>query len=273
MKLLPTVSIFILLLLSTSVSQAQEVFLPGSRSQAMAGVSAPLADCWSVFGNQAGLASIDRLTIGGTFQNRFLVSELSTTAGLLILPVHSSVFAISVYQFGKTTFRQQKLGIAFARSLNPRLGFGIQFNYYRFYLGEENRSVGSYGLELGFQYQATDLLLLGIHVINPYKTSIHTFSGEYSYPSLINVGAYFQVSESFAFTSELQKDLLYPLNIKTGLEYDLLNRFFIRTGISAKPYQLSAGMGLAVKKLNIDLAVAYNQYLGNSPSVSFQYQF
>jgi hypothetical protein len=36
---------------------------------------------------------------------------------------------------------------------------------------------------------------------------------------------------------------------------------------------LAAGMGFAVKKLKLDLAVAYNQHLGNSPSVSFQYQF
>ena len=273
MKLLPSFSIFILFILSAPLLKAQEVFLPGSRSQSLAGISVSLADCWSIFGNQAGLAQIDRLTIGGSFQNRFLVKELSTNSGLVILPVHSSVFAFSVYQFGEITFRQEKMGIAFARSLSPRLHFGIQFNYYRFFLAEENKTIGSYGVELGFQYQLTDHLLLGIHALNPYQTNRQTFSGKYSYPSQFNVGAYFKVSESFAFVTELQKDLLYPLNIKTGLEYDVQNKLFIRTGISGKPYQLSAGMGFAVKMLAIDLGVAYNQYLGNSPSVSFQYHF
>ena len=273
MKLLPSFSIFILFILSAPLLKAQEVFLPGSRSQSLAGISVSLADCWSIFGNQAGLAQIDRLTIGGSFQNRFLVKELSTNSGLVILPVHSSVFAFSVYQFGEITFRQEKMGIAFARSLSPRLHFGIQFNYYRFFLAEENKTIGSYGVELGFQYQLTDHLLLGIHALNPYQTNRQTFSGKYSYPSQFNVGAYFKVSESFAFVTELQKDLLYPLNIKTGLEYDVLNKLYIRTGISGKPYQLSAGMGFSVKMLAIDLAVSYNQYLGNSPSVSFQYHF
>ena len=231
-----------------------------------------LADCWSVFGNQAGLAQIDRLTIGGSFQNRFLVKELSLSSGIFIIPVLSSVIAFSVYQFGQTTFRHEKFALAFARSLNPRLHFGIQFNYYRFFLAEENRSIGSPGVELGFQYQLTHQVLLGIHTLNPYRTSIQTLSGEYSYPSIFNIGASFQLSESFGFVAELQKELLYPLNIKTGLEYNILKKLFIRTGVSGKPYQLSAGMGFAVKKLKIDLAVAYNQYLGNSPSVSFQYQ-
>lgn len=273
MKLLPSFSIFIVIVLAAPVLKAQELFFSGSRSQALAGVTSSLADCWSVFGNQSGITSIDRPTVCGTFQNKFLVKELSSSAGIFILPVHSSVFAFSVYQFGKTSFRNEKFGIAFARSLNPKLHFGIQFNYYRFFLAEENQSIGSFGLELGFQHQLTDRLLLGIHALNPYKTSIKTFSGEYSYPSRFNIGAHYQLSESFGFVTELEKDLLYPLNFKTGLEYAILKKLFIRTGISGKPYQLSAGLGFAVDKLKIDLAVAYNQYLGNSPSVSFQYQF
>jgi len=273
MKLLPSFSIFILFILAAPILKAQEVYLPGSRSQALAGASSSLADCWSAFGNQAGLAQVDRLTIGGAFQNRFFVKELSTSSGLLILPVFSSVFAFSVYQFGKTSFRQEKFGLAFARRLNPRLHFGIQFNYYRFFLAEENQSIGTYGVELGFQYQLTHQLLLGIHVLNPYKTYIKTFSGEYSYPSRLNMGASFQLSESFVFVLELQKDLVYPMNIKSGLEYSILKKLTIRTGISGKPYELSAGLGFAVQKLKIDMAVAYNQYLGNSPSISFQYQF
>ena len=223
--------------------------------------------------NQAGLAQIDRLTIGGGFQNRFLIKELSTSSGVLILPVLSSVFAFSVYQFGKTTFRQEKFALAFARSLNSRLHIGIQFNYYLFFLVEENQSIGNYGIEVGIQYQLTDQLLLGFHVLNPYKISLQTISGEYPYPSRFNIGASFHLSESFVFIIELQKDLLYPLNIKSGLEYIILDKLFIRTGISGKPYELSAGMGFAMKKLKIDLAVSYNQYLGDTPSLSFQYQF
>ena len=273
MKLLPALSIFIILVVSTPFLKAQDVFLPGSRSQALAGISVSMVDGWCVFGNQAGLARINHPIIGGSFQNRFLVKELSTSSGFFILPVQSSVFAFSVYQFGKTTFRNEKFGISYARSLSPRLHFGIQFNYYRFFLAENNRTIGSSGVELGFQYQLTNQLLLGIHALNPYKTSIKTYSGEYFYPSRFNFGAFYLISKSFGFVTELEKDLTNPLNIKTGLEYSILDKLQIRTGISGKPYQLSAGIGFSVDKLKIDLAVSYNQYLGNSPSVSFQYQF
>ena len=273
MKLLTAFSISVILFFLSTASKAQETFLPGSRSLALAGASVSLADGWSVFGNQAGLIRITRPTIGGTFQNRFLIKELSTSSGLFILPALNSVFAISVYQFGKSSFRNEKFGIAFARSINPRLHFGLQFNYYRFFLSEENRALGTFGVELGFQYQLTDHLLLGVHSLNPYKNSIKTFSGEHSYPSQFNFGATYQLSKSFGIVTELEKNLSDPANIKTGLEYSILDKLFIRTGFSGKPYQLTAGMGFEVKKLKLDLAVAYNQYLGNSPSVSFQYQF
>lgn len=273
MKLLPAFAGCIILLFIVHFSEAQEIFSPASRAQALAGASASLMDSWSVFGNQAGLAGIKRPVVGGTFQNRFLVKELSTSAGFFILPVHSSIFALSFYQFGKTVFRQEKLGIAYARSLNPRFQAGMQYNYYRYFIAEENKYVGTYGIELGFQYHLKKKVIVGFHALNPYKTVIKTYSGEYKYPNRYILGSWFQLSSSFGFVTELEKQLIYPLIVKTGFEYDIKNKLMLRTGFSAKPFQLTAGMGIELKQLKIDLAVAYNQYLGNSPSASFQYQF
>jgi hypothetical protein len=273
MKLLPVIACSVLLMLSTLPNRAQEVFFPGSRYQALADASVGLTGCWSVFGNQAGLAGIDRPEFGGSFQNRFLVAELSTSAGLFVFPVLSSVFAVSVYQFGKSPFRQDKIAIAYARRISPKLNFGIQFNYYRLFLSEDNRSAGSSGLELGIQYLLNDQLTLGFHILNPYETGIKTYSGNFRYPSQINFGTLYRISDSFCLTSELVNDFTRSFRIKTGLEYKILEKLFLRTGISGKPYHLSAGIGFQVRKLTLDLATTYNQYLGNSPSASFQYQF
>jgi hypothetical protein len=273
MKLLPAFFIFLIVVLLNHFSQAQEVFVPASRSQSLATITACLNDSWSAFGNQAGLAKINHPTISGTFQNRYLIKELSTNAGVFILPVQTSILAVSVYQFGRINFRHEKYGLSYARAISPHLLFGMQFNYYRFFLAEENQYLRSYGLELGFQYQVKPTILLGIHALNPYKTSIKTYSGKYDYPSNVNLGAAIEISKSFDLFAEIEKYFSYPLGVKTGIEYNILNRLYLRTGIFGRQNQLSAGMGFVVKKLKIDLAVAYNQHLGNSPSASFQYQF
>ena len=272
MKLL-TAFLSLIFLSVASVAFAQELFVSDSRSQAMGGASVALSGCWSAFANQAGLATIDGVEIGGSFQNRFLVKELSVRAGLLVVPVQNSVFAVSLYQFGSLPFRQEKFGFAYARSLSPKLSLGVQFNYYRLFISENNRSAGSAGVEFGFQYLVTNRLVFGAHVLNPYQTGIKTFSGNFFFPSRINVGAFYQFSDVFGITSELENDFDRHLVVKTGMEYVISKKFSLKTGVSGKPYQLSAGIGFVHQKLTVDIASTYGQYLGNSPSVSFQYQF
>jgi hypothetical protein len=273
MKLLPTFILVAWIVFTAVKSKAQDVFCSGSRYQALSDATVGLSDCWSVFGNQAGLAMIDRPVVGGSFQNRFLVNELSTRAGLVVLPVQSSVFAFSFSQFGQIPFRQEKIGLAFARGISPKLNFGLQFNSYRLFLSEENKSVSSYGAELGVQYLFTEHLVVGFHVMNPYRTGVKLSSGIFRYPSRIKIGTFYRLSDLFSLSTELENDFDDHFILKTGIEYCILEKLFLRAGVSGKPYQLSAGIGFQVKKLTLDLATTYNQYLGNSPSVSFQYQF
>ena len=273
MKLLHIFHLFLLLTISPIIIIAQEIYQPSARFQALGGVSAPLTGCWSVFGNQAGLADLSRIEIAGSFQSRFLVSELSSRAGLVGFPVQSSVLAFSIYQFGEIPFRHEKFGLSYARKIIPHLNFGIQFNYYRLFLSEDNKSVGSAGMELGVQYLMNRKLILGIHLLNPYQTKIKLYSGNFAFDSLINFGILYRLSDSFGVTSEIENDFDNQFRIEAGMEYSLLNNLWLRVGSSGKPLQLTAGFGFQLKKLMVDFASVYSQYLGNSPSVSFQYQF
>jgi hypothetical protein len=141
------------------------------------------------------------------------------------------------------------------------------------FLAEENRSVSSYGAELGIQYLFTERLVVGFHVVNPYRTGVKLSSGMFRYPSRITAGAFYRLSDLFSLTSELENDFGDHFVLKSGIEYTILEKLFVRAGVAGKPYQLSGGIGFVVKKLTLDLATTYNQYLGNSPSVSFQYEF
>lgn len=273
MKLLPTFLLSVLFFFTTGECIAQDVFGSGSRYQALSDASAALSDCWSVFGNQAGLAGIQRPVVGGSFQNRFLVNELSTRSGLIVYPFQSSVFAFSLSQFGQIPFRQGKYGLAYARKVSLKLNFGLQFNGYRLFLSEENLSVGSFGVELGIQYLFTDRFVVGFHVMNPYRTGVKLASGRFYYPSRVRVGSFYQLTDLFSLTTELENDFDDHFILKSGIEYCILEKLFLRAGVAGKPYQLSGGIGFQVKRLTLDLATVYNQYLGNSPSVSFQYQF
>lgn len=273
MKLLTVIFNSILIFLFPPLLRAQEVSNPSSRVQSLAGASVALSDGWSVFGNQAGMTEVDRLVFGGAYFNQFLVNELSANAGFFAFPVQSSVFAISIYQFGKSPFHREKFGFAYARHISDKLSFGMQFNLYRLLFPEDNRMVVSSGLELGAQYHLNKQLILGAHLINPYMAKVKMSTGYFRYGSQINIGAFYHFSESFRMMSELENDFSSRLTMRTGMEYQIRDRIFLRSGVSGKPYQFSTGFGFRVEKLTIDLATSYHQYLGNSPSVSFQFRF
>lgn len=273
MKLVPVIILVFAFLFHSVHSSAQFFDFPGSRARALADASSGLTGGWSVFGDQAGLTDVTAPEAAIAFQDRFLVPELSDRIGLVAFPIQSSVFAFSFYQFGEIPFRQEKLGLAYAASLSPAIKFGLQFNYYRFYLPEANRSPGSAGLELGAQYRPNSRLNIGLHVANPYQTSVKTYSEKYDDWSRINLGFQDYLSESCIWVAELENDFSRQFRVKTGLEYSIQEKLYLRIGVATNPYGLSSGIGFRVRKLNIDLGNSFHANLGNSPSVSLNYSF
>jgi hypothetical protein len=252
-------------------SNAQFFDFSGSRDRALANASAALTGCWSVWGNQAGLAEMTHPEVALAFQNRFLVAELSDRLGLFAFPLQSNVLALSFYQFGQIPFRREKFGLAFARHVSPRIAFGLQFNYSRFYLPEANRSAGSAGLEVGVQYVMRSNLTWGLHLANPYQTGVPTYSGKVDEPSRLNLGFRYDLSDVFVWVSEIEADTDRHFRIRNGLEYRMPEKFFLRIGVATHPYQLSSGIGFRLRQLTVDLGNSFHANLGNSPSVSFRY--
>lgn len=271
MKLFPAIILLFVFTVVAVRSSGQFFDFSGSRAHSLANASAGLTGCWSVFGNQAGLAGSANPEVAVAFQNRFLVSELSDRIGLFTFPFNSNVFAFSFYQFGQIPFRQEKYGLTYARNISPRLRFGVQFNYSSFYLPEANRFAGSAGLEFGVQYRFSSKLDMGLHVVNPYQTSVKTYSGEYDYPSRVSMGFQYYLSESCFWVSEIEHDFDRYFRIKTGLEYSILEKLFLRIGIASGPYRLSSGIGFRLRKLTVDLGNSFHANLGSSPSVSLSY--
>lgn len=273
MKLLPPLMLLLVWAFLNPNIFAQDLFSEGSRSESLAGATSGIVDFWSVFGNQAGLADTKSVVVGGSFQNKFLVRELSSRSGFITVPVQSSVFAFSIAQFGHIPFRQEKYGITYARQLSPHFNFGLQFNTYRVFLSEENQSAGTYGAEIGVQYLRSRKLVVGLHLVNPYQTKIKLNGGDFHLESRIRLGTFYKLSDVLSLAGELENHFDGCLKSKIGMEYWVLDKLAIRGGISGKPYTLSGGLGFKLKKLIVDQAFCYTRYLGYSPSVSFQYQF
>lgn len=234
----------------------------------MGGASVALDGAWSMFGNQAGIAEITKPEFGLTVMNLYLVKELSTRSVIAVLPWQGSVFGISYSQFGVSYFRRNNYDFTYARKISQKFNFGVQFNLHSVYFPEDNKSEFTHGLQIGVQLKANEDVVFGFHLVNPYKTSIKTYSGQYSIPSYFRFGFSNRMSQYFVFVSEFESDFYRHNLLKVGFESNIFQKIYFRTGLTYKPYSLNAGIAYKVKWLTADLSYTWSQNLGTSPSIS-----
>lgn len=72
---------------------------------------------------------------------------------------------------------------------------------------------------------------------------------------------------------EAEKDLLHPVNVKSGIEIQAHEVFAVRVGVNSYPFQSSFGFGLKMKKFHLDMATTWNVNLGLSPSAGLRFNF
>jgi len=247
----------------------------GGRFAGMSFASMCLQDPWAVLGNQAGFAKVQKITGGIYYENRFLIKETGHRAGVIILPTRSGNFGIGISNFGFSAYNKSLFGLAFARTFGNRISVGIKLNYFLQKYGNDWPSTSCLSFDIGIQTELTGQLTLGVHVSNPL--SIHFSREQYtrgsgsSIPAMIRLGLSYLFTEKVIVTLQADKDIYHDVNFRCGTELKLLDGFFIRAGITTKPFTNSFGAGYTWKKLTIDFAGHMHYILGYTLQMSFQY--
>ena len=135
----------------------------------------------------------------------------------------------------------------------------------------ENGSKNFLTFEVGLQSELIENLLIGFHLYNPVQLEI--IEDEYL-PSIIRAGATYTASKKLLLHVELEKDFDFPFIFKSGVEYALVDDFWLRVGVQTNPTALSFGLGYQMKNgFRFDMASNYHQDLGFSPSIGVGFNF
>ncbi len=243
----------------------------GSRSAGMAHASVCLHDIWSIYNNQAGLASTKSFSAGISFENRFRLKELSYKTAAIILPFKSNVFGLSVSQFGFSLYNENKIGLSYSKNLNAKLSAGVQLNYLKTNIGDNFGNTSNILGEIGFQYVLSPQLTIGAHLYNPYQPKSNTMMHEKA-PTIIRFGISYLPSDKIIIAIETEKTVNYSPIFKVGIEYHPAQKVYIRSGVSTNPTFNAAGFGLEFTHFKLDFAASYHQTLGFTPNISIIYQ-
>jgi len=241
-----------------------------AKENGMAGASVCFSDVWSQYSNQAGLAHVENMAIGLSYQNAFFVKELATNSIAFALPTKSGTFGLNYYYFGYSKYNENKIALAYAKSLGKKISVGIQLDYFITHIEGEFGTTGLPAGEIGILTNPIENLYIGAHVFNIWNTHINSNDETYL-PIIFKLGASYKLYEKALLSVEFEKDIDYPVVVKAGVEFEVIDNLFFRAGISAKPVLFSFGLGYAFKSFKLDIAFTKHEVLDYSPSISLRY--
>ncbi len=239
--------------------------IAGGRSNATGYSSVALNDFWSIQNNPAGLANYQFISAGLSYENRFMMKELSFYNAAFVMPVKIGTFGLSLSRFGFENYNENKLGLAYARAFGQHLKMGLKLDYLSFNFSNDYAKRQTVTFELGIQSDVTEELCLGAYIFNPIHTKLKTIVNQYV-PVIFRFGLAYKITKDFLATTEVEYHSESNLDCRFGLEYNTLKEFYIRVGVHTNPATACFGVGYTLSRVIIDVSATMNQYAG----VSFQ---
>ncbi|RYZ31568.1 MAG: hypothetical protein EOP49_38780 [Sphingobacteriales bacterium] len=236
----------------------------GSGGTAVSGI-------WSLQQNPAGVARLTRAQIAIAYERRFLDEDLSTQTALFAIPVRHGVVGATFDTYGFSEYKEMQTGLFYAKSFGDSFSLAVGARYHQLSISQYG-SAKAYTVEAGFQLKLSPAVTIASHLSNPNRSRYSQVSDP-GLPVKLSFGASCAFSDRILMTMDVRKVLTDPLDIMTGIQYNIVKWVSLRGGISVNPSKQYAGFGINHKGIQLDVAVASHAVLGYTPQLSFGYEF
>jgi hypothetical protein len=267
-----TALFFLIFALPFSASVLQQVENP--RSAALGGCYVMLPDNMYAHVNQASISSVSSPTLAISYQNRFVVKELSLLSARFSMPTKWMNVGVSYSFFGFSLYHEMTTGVHVSKTLSPQFSLGAQVDYVSVYLSPEDGTTATFVPQIGMQIKASPTLTIGAHV---YNFTFSTLSTAYHHEYLstyFSAGLGYLIDKKLLVTTQLSKPLREEAILCGGIDYTLMPELILRTGFRSQQYvQPTFGIGLNLDVFQVDLGFQYHPLLGLTLSSGVVYVF
>jgi len=260
-----TVSVLFVFLF-TALSAGDPYRIPaGAGESGMSSVCIMKNGFWPSFHNQALLGFNSSFSAGINYENRFNIGELGTRTAGVIIPAGNGSVGIVYSNFGYNHFRRETAGLSCGLAFSRIIAAGVQIDYFSEKTSSEYDRRHSITCEAGLLILPNENLSLGIHLFNPIPNSLR----KSFLPTTLRAGAGIKLNKVLFAGAEAEMSTGKALIIRTGLEYEVFNRLWLRGGFSTDNTSFSFGLGYLLNSLQLDLGFATHEKLGITSSASF----
>ncbi len=238
-------------------------------SLGIGGASIGLTGIYGMQGNQASIIEGRDLEILLSSERRFWLSDLSSVSLAAKKNFGFGAIGVLVESFGLEEYKEQKLGLAYARRLTNKLSIGAQFDLLNLNIDRYgSRSV--YTFELGLYSKINKYFHASAHVFSPGQISV---TENTDLPTIFRTGIKYLPSKKLNLLLEFNKSLEEKFDFRMGLSYQIIDLLNFRVGFATEPSLFTFGFGIKITdNLIIDGGNSFHQLLGNTPGVSLKYR-
>jgi hypothetical protein len=251
---------------------AQVPYQIGARANGLANSTLVISDVWAVRNNIGAIGELDKTEVGLAYQNKYMLKEFSNQSLAVNYAARKGSFGLYFQQAGFNLYREVTTGIGYGMRLSNNFSAGLSLNYHRISFGDIYGAKNSISASVGLKYNLNKNIQFGANVANLNRAQITEVEDE-RFPTMFGLGMKYVFSEKAFWTVELEKDILHPINVKSGLELKAHEILVLRLGMNSYPFQTAFGVGVKLKKWRLDIAANWHSSLGINPSAGLVYQF
>ena len=264
----------IFLILSSKTFADGNPFPVGARAWGLANATIAHADYYSIGNNVAGLGGIKTAAIFSTYSSVYHFDGINTLGVGAVMPVTEELgIGLSIQRFGDKIYNQISIGAGAGHKIG-RFSLGLKINYLQTAINASaiTFSKKAVVVEFGGIVMLSSKFYLGASMFNLTQATYSDVLHE-KVNTVLRAGFLYKPSEKVGLSAEMEKVSSDPLSLKIGLEYEVVKRFFLRTGINTTPQTNHFGIGFKGKQFNLDFATQTHPHLGWSHHFSLCYHF
>lgn len=242
----------------------------GARELAMGQATTALPhSSWSVFANPA-MMSGEESTVSFFGVRYFGLAEITDLAASVTYPTKIGVLAAGAHRYGYDLFNESRLRVGYKHAISG-FHYGVVLNYSHVVQGGGYGSAGALGIDIGLAATILPELWIAAKATNINQPTYGSLNDE-ELPRNLSVGLSYRLSDIALFSTEVFKDVRFPIAYRGGIDVNIIGGLAGRAGITTSPQTFSAGFGYISSIWSASVAVQRheNNVLGYSPAVDFK---
>ena len=201
-------------LIQLSYSQYEAI---GARSSAMGDASVNFSDTWSAFNNPAALGFTDKIQLGLSYKNNFLLKELSQYSMGFSLPIKKvGVFGLAIDRFGYSEFSSNKFGLSYSRKFGKIFSLGAQINLHYIHIGDIYGNKFTASGSISFLIKPMKNWIIGGNVYNITATPI-SIDVRDRINTIFRLGTSYHIADKLLISIETVRTYLRSVYVQLGV--------------------------------------------------------